>query len=329
MNCTRRGFLKGGIGSGVLATAPVTEGHAVFEKRAGLKGFQPLKLRRVTLRVGASRPFKAIHLSDTHLARAAQADGEEKICLAAARHADTWFGEYYLWQAIEKARRTKALLLHSGDMIDFVSEANLAFAERVFGSDDWFVAAGNHEYSRFLGEAREDAAYKAGSYAKVSAHYPNDLTFASRIVNGVNFVSADNVYYNFTEKQLALMKREVAKGLPMVFLCHVPIYVHEHYERQMAKTGGLCAYETGVPPELVSLWKGPAFDRHNWRDRRVQQRTDAATAEFVAYLKAQSLVRAVLCGHCHEFWLGRFSPSAVMCVADATYQGWCSELTFV
>ena len=136
----------------------------------------------------------------------------------------------------------------------------------------------------------------------VSARYPNDLTFASRIVNGVNFVAADDGYYNFTEEQLRLMKKEVAKGLPIVFLCHVPLYAPKHYAHQMQRTGGVCACETGVPDELVKAWKGGVVDPSNWHDRRVQQRTDAATAEFAAYLKSQRLVKAVLCGHCHEFW---------------------------
>jgi UDP-2,3-diacylglucosamine pyrophosphatase LpxH len=60
----------------------------------------------------------------------------------------------------------------------------------------------------------------------------------------------------------------------------------------------------------------------------VQQRTDAATAEFVAYLKSQRLVKAVLCGHCHKFWEERFSQTAMMYVADATYHGGCNEIEF-
>ena len=330
MNICRRDFLLAGVGLGVTALDGSTfavDGPAASTRR--LKGFSPLDVKKLRIDVGAERPFKVVHVSDTHIVRAELSDGDRKIRLAAARYAQMGHGEHYLWEAVAMARKDGAMLVHTGDMIDFVSKANLDFVGLVYGTDDWFVSAGNHEYSRFVGEAREDAEYKAGSYETVSAHYPNNLTFASRVVNGVNFVAADDVYYNFTEGQLRLMQEEVAKGLPIVFLCHVPLYAPKHYAHQMQRTGGLCAYETGVPDELVKTWKGGAIDPSNWRDRRVQQRTDAATAEFIAYLKAQPLVKAILCGHCHEFWEERISPSAVMYVADATYHGGCNKIDFV
>ena len=335
MDLDRRDFLRAGIGVGLAtmgraAFAAAGEAPDVCSKAAArrLKGFAPLDVKRISVNVGAARPFKVVHVSDTHIVRAERSDGERKIQLAATRYPEMGYGEHYLWAAVARARADGAMLVHTGDMIDFVSKANLDFAGLVYGSDDWFVSAGNHEYSRFVGETKEDAAYKAGIYAEVSAHYPNDLTFASCVVNGVNFVAADDVYYNFTEAQLGLMEKEVAKGLPIVFLCHVPLYAPRHYAHQMARTGGVCAYETGVPDDLVATWKGGAVDCDNWRDRRVQQRTDAPTAEFIAYLKAQPLVKALLCGHCHEFWEERFSPTATMYVADATYHGSCNEIEF-
>ncbi len=329
MDLSRRDFLFAGVGAGAMMAAHSAFGGSLPARERRLKRFAPLDVKRVSVKVGASRPFKVMHVSDTHIVRAERSDGDAKIRLAAARYPQMGYGEHYLSEAVAQARTDGALLVHTGDMIDFVSKANLDFAERVFGTDDWFVAAGNHEYSRFVGEAREDAEYKAGSYAIVSEHYPNDLVFASRVVNGVNFVAADDVYYNFTQEQLRLMKMEVEKGLPIVFLCHVPLHVPKHYAHQMKKSGGVCAYETGVPDDLVKTWKGGAIDPSSWRDRRVQQRMDAATAEFVAYLKSQPLVKALLCGHCHEFWEERFSPSANMYVADATYRGGCTEIEFV
>lgn len=286
-------------------------------------GFEPLKLRHVRLNVGASRPFLVMHLSDTHIVRADSQDDERKIRLAAVRYPMMGFGEHYLDESVHLARTKGAQLVHTGDMIDFVSHANLEYVRRVFESEDWIVAAGNHEYSQYVGEAREDAAYKAQSAAKLKAAYPNDLDFSSRVVNGINFVSADDVYYNFTARQLELFEKEVEKGLPIVFLCHVPIHTPRHYAHQMMLTKGVCAYETGVPDELVATWKaqGPFPDGQEWRDRRVQQRTDEETAEFIKVLKAQKLVKAVLCGHCHEYWEEPLSATATQYVAAATYKG--------
>lgn len=335
MNYNRRDFLFASIGAGIATASGHSWGEnkssaarPETEARRKLRKFSPLDVKKIVVNVGAERPFKVVHVSDTHIVRVEKSDGDRKMHLAAARYPQMGYGEHYLGEAVALARKNNALLVHTGDMIDFISKANLDFIELTYGTDDWFVCAGNHEYSRFVGEAREDAAYKAENYELVSAHHPNDLTFASRVINGVNFVAADDVYYNFTAEQRLYLEAEVAKGLPIVFLCHVPLHTPKHYAHMMQTTGGVCAYETGVPDELVKTWKGGTIDPANWRDRRVQQRTDAETADFIAYLKSQSLVKAVLCGHSHGFWEERFSPSAMMVVADANYRGGCNEIEF-
>jgi len=324
----RREFLVAGAGMVMMAAglgaAPKARAGAARGAGAGrLRGFRPLELKRLKIEVGAQRPFKAVQLSDTHIVRAdATEKDERKLALASRRYPHMAFGEHYLAEGIAAARADNALLLHTGDMIDFVSNANLKLVECYFGSADWFVSSGNHEFSKYVGDAKEDAAYKADSFARVSEHYPNDLKFASRVVNEVNFVAADDVYYNFTGEQLALMEKEVAKGLPIVFMCHVPLYTPKHYESELKKTGGVCSYQTGVPEELVRTWRECKFQAgQEWRDRRVQQRADAPTLEFVKYLKAQPLLKAILCGHCHAFWEERFSPTAIQYVCSATFLG--------
>ena len=332
----RREFLVAGAGmmlAAGLGAVPKSQAGAAGAAAPArkLRGFRPLELRRLKIAAGAERPFKAVHLSDTHIIRAdATEKDERKLELASRRYPHMAYGEHYLAEGIAAARADNALLLHTGDMIDFVSNANLNLVERYFGSADWFVSSGNHEFSKYVGEAKEDPAYKADSFARVSAHFPNDLKFASRVVNGVNFVAADDVYYNFTEEQLALMEKEVAKGLPIVFMCHVPLYTPKHYASELKKTGGVCSYETGVPDELIKTWRGRKFPAdQEWRDRRVQQRADAPTMEFIKYLKAQPLLKAILCGHCHAFWEERFSPTAIQYVCSATYlgQGYAIDFT--
>ena len=198
-NISRRSFIAAGAAL-ALATELRAAVPADTVRKTKLPGFKPLDLRRLQIKVGAERPFKAVHISDTHIVRADATEKDpRKLDLASRRYTHMAFGEHYLAEAVAAARRDNALLLHTGDMIDFVSNANLRLVARYFGSDDWFVSSGNHEFSKYVGEAREDAAYKADSYARVSASFPNDLTFASRVVNGVNFVAVDDVYYNFTQ----------------------------------------------------------------------------------------------------------------------------------
>ena len=42
-----------------------------------------------------------------------------------------------------------------------------------------------------------------------------------------------------------------------------------------------------------------------------RQKGDAATQEFIAYLKTEPLLKGVLCGHLHMFAEDRFSPTAM------------------
>lgn len=288
--------------------------------------------RRLEVPVGAARPFTALLLADTHLTLCDERDDERRNALAAVRlQGEFRDAERFLREALARAReRRPDLLLHAGDVIDFTSEANFEAAAAIFAKRDWFGCVGNHEFSRYVGEAREDEAYKAASAGRVAAVWPNDITFASRVVNGVNFVAADNVYYNFTETQLDLMEREVAKGLPIVLLCHVPLYAPGLYAAVMVRTSGVCSYQCGVPDELVDTWKKERdFPQgEEWRDRRVQQRADAPTKAFVEYAKAQPLLKAVLCGHTHAFWQERLSPTAMQIVCPGTYHGEALELRF-
>ena len=321
-NLPRRDFLR--LGAGVIAAAELP--RAAWAKRAPLA---PLELKMIEIAAGASKPFGAVHVSDTHIVRADKRDDARKITLAANRTFAPW-GEHYLDEAIRAAEAADEMLIHTGDLIDFVSAANLDMAEGHFAGHDWFVSSGNHEFSQYVGEAKEDAAYKAASYARVQSAYPNDLTFASRVVNGVNFVAVDDVYYNVTAHQHELFKAEVEKGLPIVMLCHVPFYGPKLYDYVMAATKGKCAYVTGAPDELVDTYEaGKTYPSgQEWRHRAVQQRADAPTKDFIKWLKEQKLLKAILCGHLHHFFAERFSPTAMQYVCSATFKGHAYRIRF-
>lgn len=285
----------------------------------------------ITIPVGATEPFYALHLSDTHLTRVDERDNQRKKDLSQWRKESFPKAEAYFDAAIKYARQENMVILHTGDLIDFVSEANLDYVKEKLAGVDCFFAAGNHEYSQYVGEAKEDEAYKAQSYDKVQAAYPNNLKFATRVINGVNFVAIDDVYYNFTEEHLRLMKAEVKKGLPIVIMCHVPFYTPHFYEIEMHKTNGACAYVTGAPLKLTETYPGnPNLPEDElWRNRSVQQRADKATLDFVKWAKKQPLIKAILCGHNHDFYQGPFSDTAMQHMAGATYDGKATEIKFI
>lgn len=222
------------------------------------------------------------------------------------------------------------MMLHTGDMIDFVSEDNLNLVESQMRVADWIVAPGNHEFSLYVGDAKEDEAYKAQSYDRVQKAFPNDLTFSSRVVNGVNFVSLMNGYYYITEYQRQRMEQEVKRGLPIVMLCHVPLYTPKHCEQNLKGNNNWAPYLSGVPLEITSkLRPNASFPKDHWRQCAVQQRADKVTLDFLAWLKQQPELKAVLCGHCHHFFEEQFSPTAMLYAVGAGYQGAGYEIEFV
>ena len=89
-----------------------------------------IKKLTTTISVGAEKPFSLLHMSDTHLTLADERDDERKRTLAANRSG--FFPEALeTMEAGEKLAREKQLtIVHSGDLIDFVSSANLDEARR-------------------------------------------------------------------------------------------------------------------------------------------------------------------------------------------------------
>lgn len=330
----RRSFIKAG------AVATVAAGMGVGLDAKGRKGkkagkaiesgvtrdveaYGGLEIKEITIKAGARKPFQILHVSDSHLSCADSRDDQRKIDLASRRSAGWPDAERNWFEAMRYAQDNDILLVHTGDLNDFVSEANLDITAKSFKTVEAFCICGNHEFSRYVGEAKEDHEYKMGSFDKVQAAFPNGFNVCSRIINGVNFVAIDDVYYNVTREQHELVKAEFAKGLPVIIMCHVPFYTPDLCENALSRMNGVCAYVTGAPLEITSTFQtDPSLPEElQWKNRSVQQKADQATLDFLAWLKEQSLLKGILCGHLHYFYEGPFSPTANQYVSGAGYKG--------
>ena len=326
----RRHFIKAGIGAAIVSQLPfaaAAQGTSTGPMRKVGK-LEKLSLRSVRIPVGIEKPFSALHVSDSHLTFADTRDDERKWKLAAGRQRAFQRAEHYLDEAINFANRHEMPILHTGDLIDFVSEANLDMVAAHFQQADWFVCAGNHEFSQYVGEALEDEAYRAVSYDKVQAAFPNDITCASRVINGLNLVSLDNGYYQVNERQFRFVEEQVKKGLPIVLMVHVPFYTPEHCAFQLKNNKGLCAYMAGVPLEITSTYAPNFKGTEQWRNRGVQQRATKTTLEFVDWLRKQPLLKGILAGHCHHYYQEQFSPTCTQFTVAAGYGGKAQVVQF-
>ena len=252
-----------------------------------------MNLIRNKIKVGAEKPFRFLHASDTHFTLADERDDARKIELAKSR--TEWYSDAEkVSSEIEVyAKENDLMIAHTGDYIDFVSEANLDRLEKFTKENNVFMAAGNHEFSLYVGEAFEDVAYRNISLAKVQACIPNNMRFDSRKINGVNLIAIDNGYYLFDREQLEGLKREAEYGLPLILFMHTPIYDKELY--QVAGANNCldeAAYMVATPEELMT-----EYSEYRYR----QQKADEITLETVEYIKNQPLIKAIFCGHIHEF----------------------------
>lgn len=295
--------------------------------RREVKPFEPMKIQRITIEAGATAPIRILHISDTHLTEVDSRDGELKQRLGAHRAEIFPMAGHYLEEALSMARDSSFLLIHTGDMIDFVSEANLDAAARQFSRfPDMIATAGNHEYSEYVGEAREDEAYKQRNFDHVGQAFPNSLGLYARTISGIRFVAVDDIYYYFTPEVAEGIKKEFALGLPVVLLMHVPLYTPRMCEDMLKDNDGKCAYLTGVPRSITEHYD-PNFDatKHElWRSREVQQRADDTTLELTEWLRSQPLLKAILCGHTHTPYTDRFSPTAIQYTVGSNADGFAN-----
>ncbi len=252
-----------------------------------------MSIIKTPIHIGIPMPIRLVHMTDTHLCLADMRDGERKVTLGIKRTRVFADPEKALTLASKTAKELGTPILHTGDLIDFVSTANLDFAKNYTDENDVFMAAGNHEFSLYVGEAKEDVAYRNQSLATVQKAFKNDIRMSSRVIGGVNFVALDNGYYLFDEEQLAFLKKEAEKNLPMILLMHNPIHEKTLYHLMRAKNP--CAYLVDVPEELMQDYPP---------DRFAQQKADDITKETVAYIKNEPLIKAIVAGHIHLNYRG-------------------------
>lgn len=279
-----------------------------------------LKISPIEINAGASAPFKALHFSDTHLNFWTVQDFHGNP--AKEKH----FGQRWvrfpqalnsLYATLDYAERRGLMLLHTGDLIDWNTQANRNVLARNLKGLDFFYALGNHEYHSSKGLLPEMTRPEAR--AAMQKVIRNDLTVASKVVNGVNFVAFDNGELNLREETVARVKAEFAKGLPVVLMCHIPpTYTPKFLENGLAMKRQILRGQ-GVPEEQLAKMKksGP-----------IEPSYDGRTSSFYGWLREQKALRAILCGHAHVEEQDRFSDTANMYVAGGNYEGCGYEISF-
>lgn len=286
-----------------------------------------------TIEIGLSEPFQALHLTDSHINKIDKRDFDRlsKRFNKRVSKSKAIYREIHLMDAVHYVEtHDDMLLLHTGDFMDMYSEAGLDYVAHIFNRlKNPFACVGNHEFINVNGKASLDDESRAELYESIQSAWPNDIVFASKVYKGVNFVAIDNTNNNVTKEIFSKMKAEVEKGLPIVVICHIPFYIPETIQERLNQRGGAqsgaYASVTGAPREITDRYKG---DDEKMTGARYEQRSTKVTLEFTEWLRAQSLVKAIVCGHNHRKHIEQFSPSCVQYTGLAAYDGNATIITF-
>ena len=322
----RREFLKGTACLGALVATSGLPVHAednpkVFPERGKN---ERLSLSYATVAIGLPKPFSVLHISDTHLTAAYPHENKNKLYLHENR-TKTFGGrqEEALKDSLDWARVNTDYVIHTGDLIDWQSEANFDLVRKYYGGIA-LGTMGNHEYSpsMWLNSEKEtkDDAWRAKSAKALSSAYPFDISFHAQVVNGVNFVMIDDVFGTVTERQVGLFAAEVKKGLPIILCMHVPFYTPDIW---LAHTKFWSYADWKATDRTFSAAAAPEA----YGDYKAQQ-TDKVTREFIAYLKSEKLLKGILAGHLHITVQERFSPTAMQYVVGGNFMFHGQEVLF-
>ncbi|MBR4937392.1 MAG: metallophosphoesterase [Kiritimatiellae bacterium] len=282
-----------------------------------------LRVKKLELKVGAERPFRAVHFSDTHINFS---DIEEMY--ESNRNYAAGVRRYVRFpQAIPSfyatldyaASKPDTLLVNTGDLIDFGTRASYNFLRHNLKGREILFAIGNHEYERADSSYDTDIALRRRRLAE--SGLPQNFEFSSWTVNGVNFVAFDNAIAGkgriAAETRLAI-EREFDKGLPVVLMCHVPPYLSNAFRESAVQGKVDYALQQGYPQD-VEIYLA--------RSRKERWIGDEETVAFWRMIREKDNFKAVLCGHCHWPWDEPFGRGR-LCMAGGNFEGCLNEIVF-
>lgn len=271
-----------------------------------------LKIKKTTIKIGLEKPIRILHMTDSHLPFYCESDSEAMISQGKKRNEKRSVRN--LDRLVEYGEEKCDLIVHTGDLIDYISKPCVEFAKAFLKKDKLLFIAGNHEYAKYDGK-KEDMAYRLQSLEEIGG-YGVDVFFNSYIYGGVNFVGIDDAYHQAEYEQLELLKKEVEKGYPIILFMHAPLYEEKLYKESYKFWDGeicLLGTDTDLHPEVIGDIAEP-FE---------------STKAFYEYVTSEPLIKAVLAGHLHFGFESRLPGGTMQYVTDRGDRGNAREITII
>ncbi len=182
--------------------------------------------------------IKVFHIADTHLFK----DDERGIPykaysnrMAKAYNQTTHFKtgvetnpEKAFEQTLALAKEANAdLITLIGDIFSFPSEAAIEWVLSKLKDTGipYIYIAGNHDWHyEGMEGALESLRDRWIEKRLLPLYQGNNPLMAAYDIKGIRFLAIDNSTYQINEEQLAFFKAQVASGMPLVLLVHIPMY---------------------------------------------------------------------------------------------------------
>lgn len=193
-----------------------------------------MNLTRTKLTVGLTAPVRILHTTDVHLTFADEHDTPEHHELMVQR-TETFRNKdgvsdrtplVCFRDALALARRENLLHVCTGDAIDIHTHGNLALFRELIEGEDLMFSPGGHEHQRVCVRTMEEPyPYWETIRPKLEREFSRfDLYFESRVINGLNIITADNSLDYFPRRTVEAFKKELERGLPIIVFFHDPIW---------------------------------------------------------------------------------------------------------
>lgn len=189
------------------------------------------------------------------------------------------------------ARAAKAAhLALVGDIVSFPSESAVEWALARLGESGvpWLYTSGNHDWHYEGMEGSLDQLRLEWISRRLAPLYrgAEPLMHATDL-HGVRLLALDNSTYEVSPAQLAYFRRQVASGVPLILLLHIPLYA----------PGRPLGFGCGHPE-----W-GAHSDRAHQLERRPRWREGGHTEVTLAFHRevfAAGNLLGVFAGHTHQ-----------------------------
>ena len=276
-----------------------------------------LQVLKTTVKIGLPEPVKLLHVTDTHVAyddpgnncgRQMFFDGGVKDQIV-----------NYFQQALAYAKENQLPIVHTGDLIDYISNRSLEYVANALDGIDYLFTGGNHDFCHCVGKLQLTMDYKWENIPKITPYIRKNMMFDSRLIGGLKVVMMDDSFLNIGATQLEMLKAEVARGYPILLCVHIPFFTPKQAETCLEHGHGYLS----IINEPLDYYN-PKYNYRCGRDITTDE-----TRKAYDYIMHEPMIKCILAGHQHFNNEEVLENGLHQIITHGSYAGFARELTFI